>query len=59
MEAKVKAEINMILDPLEALVIYKALAGKAMDSEEVRIRKELLEQMDDTVRFRGAEVALD
>lgn len=59
MEAKVKAEISMILDPLEVLVIYKALAGKAMDFEEVRIRKELLEQMDDTVRFRGAEVALD
>ena len=59
MEAKVKAEISMILDPLEVLVIYKALAGKAMDFEEVRIRKELLEQMDDTVRFRSAEVALD
>jgi hypothetical protein len=59
MEAKVKAEISMILDPLETLVIYKALAGKAMDFEEVRVRKELLEQMDDTVRFRGTDVALD
>lgn len=59
MEAKVKAEITMILDPVETIVIYKALAGKSMDFEEVKIRKELLEQMDDTVRFRSAEVALD
>lgn len=58
MEAKVKAEINMILDPLEALVIYKALAGKAMDSEEVRIRKELLEQLNSTVCFGVAEEIL-
>ena len=59
MKATTKAEIHMIVEPLEALVIYKALAGKSMDFEEVKIRKELLEQMDDTVRFRSAEVALD
>lgn len=59
MEAKIKAEINMILDPVETIVIYKALAGKPMDSEEDRVRKELLEQMDDTVRFRSAEGILD
>ncbi|MGM9580940.1 MAG: hypothetical protein ACI3U2_06900 [Anaerovibrio sp.] len=59
MEARVKAEINMILDPLEVLVIYKALAGKTMDSEEDGIRKELLEQMDATVCFGSTGVVLD
>lgn len=59
MKATTKAEIHMIVEPLEALVIYKALSGKKMDSEEDGVRKELLEQLNSTVRFRGAEVALD
>ena len=49
MKATTKAEIHMIVEPLEALVIYKALSGKKMDSVEDSVRKELLEQLNSTV----------
>lgn len=55
MKATTKAEIHMMVEPLEALVIYKALSGKKMDSEEDSIRKELLEQLNSTVCFGVAE----
>lgn len=58
MKATTKAEIHMIVEPLEALVIYKALSGKKMDSEEDGVRKELLEQLDSTVCFGVAEEIL-
>ena len=48
----------MIVEPLEALVIYKALSGKKMDSEEDGVRKELLEQLNSTVCFGVAEEIL-
>ena len=58
MKATTKAEIHMIVEPLEALVIYKALSGKKMDSEEDGVRKELLEQLNSTVCLGVAEEVL-
>ena len=58
MKATTKAEIHMIVEPLEALVIYKALSGKKMDSEEDGVRKELLEPLNSTVCFGVAEEIL-
>ena len=58
MKATSKAEIHMIVEPLEALVIYKALSGKKMDSVEDSVRKELLEQLNSAVCFGIAEEIL-
>ena len=58
MKATAKSDIHMIFEPLEALVIYKALSGKKMDSEEDGVRKELLEQLNSTVCFGVAEEIL-
>ena len=58
MKATTKAEIHMIVEPLEALVIYKTLSGKKMDSVEDSVRKELLEQLNSTVCFGIAEKIL-